>query len=303
MRIESRWVRIVLVLLFLAASLQRASSSTVIGYVNVVLVPGYNLIANPFIVQPDTSLASVMTNIPDGTVAYEWDVGKQSFGTAAFFDALDGWTTPFDLPPGKGCLVHVSSRWTNTFIGEVPQGSFTNFIAGTNKLSLVSSKVLQRGTISSALKFPVTDGTDLYLYRTNSQSYSNAYSYFAGFGWFDVVAPSVPAEPVIEVGQAFFVARPGPGTNWLQSLIVGGSALSKAKTAVVDSTAPDIQKMVATGSKVTLTVRNPKAQIYNVEFSTDGSTWNTVASAQAGRTWTGPFPGGAQGHFRVTNPQ
>jgi hypothetical protein len=302
MRIESRLMKIVLALLSFAASLQPAFSSTIIGYANVVLAPGYNLIANPFIVTPNNSLTNVITGCPGGTLAYEWDVGKQSFGAAAYFDTLDGWTTPFDLSPGKGCLVHMNSRWTNVFQGEVPQGSFTNFILGTNKLSLLSSKLLQRGTITSALKLPVADGTDLYFYRTNSQSYSNAYSYFDGFGWFDVNAPSAPAEPVIEVGQAFFIARPGPGTNWLQSLIVPNSALSKAKTTVVDPIAPDIQKMVATGAKVTLTIRNPKAQIYNIEFSTDGSTWNTVASAQAGPTWTGPFPGGTQGYFRLTNP-
>src|SRR5438094_6098354 len=102
-----------------------------------------------------------------------------------------------------------------TFVGVVPEGTLTEKLPAG--FSLCSSIVPQQGRISSDLAFPAED-QDVVYQLTPGQGY-NVSVYYADLPGWD------PIEPVISVGEAFWVYLPGP-RNWVRQFSVsdGGSA-------------------------------------------------------------------------------
>ena len=210
----------------LAGSWQPAQG--IVGYVNVVVNPGYNLIHNPLQVAPTNSIASVIPSPPPGTAIFLWDVPSQSFGPVSTYDPdFGGWDVPLNLPPGRGFFYYAPAAYTNTFVGEILQGSLTNFVAGNNKLSALGSKVPQTGMLSTDLAFPTIDGANVLLFNGAGQTYTDAFTCFKGFGWFDPNGVAGTGGPVINVPQAFFVQNPGPDTNWIRTFTIGKSASTR----------------------------------------------------------------------------
>src|SRR5207245_6314925 len=121
--------------------------------------------------------------IPDGTKVYVWDVTNQVFWPPATFSLSSGnWDTNFYLPPGRGFVVNSPSAWTNTFVGIVCT-CYTNhtFVAGANKFSFLGSKVPINAPLSGTYpsgsydhQFQGSDGDNVFLFMTTSQSYSDA---------------------------------------------------------------------------------------------------------------------------------
>ncbi len=301
----------------LVASTQQARSGlNIVGYANVALTNGYNFIANPLdVYQTNGVLNNSLTNLipspPDGTEVFVWDVTNQVFLAPATFDAtVPAWDRNFDLPPGKGFVVLANALWTNTFVGTVEQGSLTNFVAGTNKFSLLADKIPATESLNSmafpgtnGTLFAATDGQDVYVFKTPGQSYSDAFTYFNNFGWFDPNGVVDANGPVIAVAQSFFVQNPGPDAYWVRNFSFASSAAPPLSAlAVSDSTGPTIRRLTTGVKKVTLEILNPSGGPYNVQFSTDGAAWKTVAKNRTGSAWTGPCPGGAQGYYQVVKP-
>jgi len=272
-----------------------------VGYINELVAPGYNFIANQ-LDAGDNSLTNLLAFPPEGAQVFLWDVQSQTFDFPATFFAESGWDANFDLGVGKGFVVWSDSTWTATFLGEVLLGFSTNFIAGTNKFSLLASKIPQAGELSALLSFPPTEGDNVYLYRTDSQRYSDAYTYLEGFGWLDSSAPVSPSEPAPGVAQAFFVQHPGPDTNWIRFFDIGPVAPT-TMLATSSATSPKIRRLSASSKKITLDVSNTHAGSYNVQFSADRLAWTTVATNQTSSTWTGPLLVGTHGYYRLTSPQ
>ena len=134
------------------------AGAQVSGYLYVTMLSGYNLVANPFNARIgaaiDNSLTNVLRRVPDGTYAYAWDSGSQSF-RGAIYSTNTGWSTSFDLPPSAGFVIKANSRWTNIFAGLVPTGTTNITILGGNKFSLVASYLyLAQPASLSALDFP-----------------------------------------------------------------------------------------------------------------------------------------------------
>ena len=297
MKIKSTLSTLALAAMGLAGSWQSAQG--VVGYVNVTVKPGYNLIHNPLHVAPTNSIASVIPSPPQGTTVFLWDVPSQSFGPVSTYDTNSGgWDVPVNLPPGRGFVWYAPAAYTNTFVGEVLQGPLTNFVAGNNKLSALGSKVPQTGMLSTDLLFPIIDGADVFLFNNASQTYIDAFTCFKGFGWFDPNGVAGTGGPVINVAQAFFVQNPGPDTNWVRNFIVQFAPLS----AVARSAGAAISSLQISGEAVTLMVQNPSGATYTVQFSSDGFSWTTVASELTGSVWQGKNPGGDQGYYQVIQP-
>jgi hypothetical protein len=292
----------------LAGSRQQGQGN-VVGYANVPLANGYNFLVNPFNAATN-SLNYVLSTAPDGARVYLWDLSNQAFTPPSTFSAATSkWDINYTIPPGTGFVMQVTQSWTNTFIGDVLEGSLTNFVAGTNKYSLLGSKVPFSGALgdTNTLAFRGTDGDNVYTFSTASQSYSDAFTYFRGFGWFDPGQGVNTNGPVINIGQSFFVQNPGRDTNWVKQFTVphftvpSSSLLSKSRTTSSTSASPDIRSLATDGKDITLQILNPSGAPYDVQFSADGFSWKTVAAKQTGASWTGPCPGGPQGYYQVTS--
>ena len=291
----------------LAASLHYAScqvSYCIVGYANVLMVPGYNFAANPFDLDGTNALANVLntpcagcTNggVPDGTKVYVWDVIHQVFWPPATLSS-GTWDTNFYLPPGKGFVILATAAWTNTFVGRVdPCPGQTNgvLIVGGNRLSFVASMLPASGSLTNSIfNFQATDGDQLTLYAKQNQIYSDAFCYFSGYGWYD--PNGTTNGPVLAIGQSFFIQHPGSGYYWTQYLP------SQEAMAIVSSAAPParISSISIKNNKVILQVTEIGSR-YNVQFSPDRTNWTTIASNRAGPIWIGSRPSNPQGYFRV----
>jgi len=281
---------LVLALGVLTSVTQRAQASlNIVGYANVPVAAGYNLIANPFDNTTNT-LNPLLTNAPDGSLVFLWNTTNQSFTAPSIFQLGIGWDLNYDISPGKGFMVWSPVAWTNTFVGTVLQGTLTTFVAGTNKLSLLGDKLPIAGSLATNHLFPLIDSASVYVFSTATQGYLDAFSSFNGFGWFDPKGVADTNGPNINVGQGFFVQNPGADTNW-----------TKTFTPLVGPTGPPITSFGLSGDKVVLKISNAGAP-YNVQFSTDRISWHTVATNQTSDVWTGPNLHGLQGYYQTVNP-
>jgi hypothetical protein len=283
------------------------ASANVIGYYNVPLTRGYHFVANQFNTTNNSITGVIPSPLPT-TSAYLWNVTNQEFQLVGVFDEdASAWLEPVhgepcevQLPPGLGFVLWSPGDYTVTFVGEVLQGGLTNFVAGTNKLSLLGSKVPQGGELTGALGFPVINSADVYTFSSASQSYADAYTALPSYGWYDPAGSATTNGPTINVGQSFFVRNPGPDTNWLRSFTV--QFAGPLQVTGKDGAPVEIRSLSLSAGTVTLSILNPSGAKYNVQFSSDRVIWKTLATNQGGTVWTGPVPGGVQGYFQLVNP-
>jgi len=285
------------VLVFLATT---TTVRAAVGYVNVPLTNGYALLVNPLNAPPN-SITNVIPNPPDGTRVWLWNVTAQSFDAPAVFnDEVPGWNNNLELPPGRGFVIRTLQNYTHTFIGTVLQGLQTNFIAGSNRLTLVGSRVPQAGPLAHPLQFPGSNGDVVSLFLTPGQQFLDGYTYLPDFGWFDPVGAAGPDGPVIPVAASLFVRHRGPDTNWVRNFAINlGVGLTVSGSS--SSPPPDIVGFTIQNNQATLRISDPNRS-FNVQFSTDRVFWTTIATNQIGGSWTGPCPAPTVGFFQLVSP-
>jgi len=190
-------------------------SLNIVGYVNVTLTNGFNMIANPLDadgtgVNNTLNSAFAGSNLPDNMEVFKFSGGQ--FGNASF-SAGGSFFPNQPLNPGEGCFIlnPYSTNITATFVGTALVGSQNNaYPAG---FAIISSKTPLSGGVATSLS--LTNGSDndeIFTWNPISQSYGNA-SFFVsaasgGPAWFP--------EPSINVGQAFFLSSQSSG-NWTQN--------------------------------------------------------------------------------------
>jgi hypothetical protein len=297
MKTKSQFLPLALTAICLAALLP-AGRSQIAGYLTVPVAPGYNFVANPFDTGNNTLAGVVSPSSPAlGTAVYLWNVTNQQYATPAFYSA-NGWSSNFNVPPGTGFVISSTSWWTLILTGNLPQGNRTNFYAGANKFSLLASYYPASETLTGPdMAFPALEGENVFLYDTTHRNFSDAFTYYMGYGWFDPTGTFDANGPVINIARSFFAQNLGANTSWVQSYVDSGSelmGLSGSKTS--------IQSIYATEGKVILSILNPGGITFSVQFSADRSFWTTLAANQTGTTWTGPAPSTPQGFYRLTNP-
>jgi hypothetical protein len=296
-----------LAIICLVSSLQQAAA--VAGVYYVTMTNGYNFVANQLnatdaLGATNNSLTNVVIAPPDGTRAYQWDLTNQVFLPPATYHTNGGWDATFDCPPGKGFVIlstNTSSQWSNTFVGQVPSGLLTNFVPGGNYFSLLASTIPLAGRLTTDLGFPGTDGDDVYLWRFVPQTYSDAITYFTNYTWFDPRGAPGPNDPRVNVGESFFVQNPGFGTNWVVNFTPFLTVPTGGKSLTTNAP-PAIRHISVRAGKTTLGVVNSGGGTYNVQFSSDGSTWSTVATGQSSTVWSGTYPGGVKGYYQLVRP-
>jgi len=212
----------------IGASQAQIFSVNAVGYVNVTIKPGYNLIANP-LNGTNNQISTVMpaTSLPDDTTLLTWNGTIQDFNQADFV-ASGAWYDQLGNPshtvvaPGAGFFIYKpnAGNLTATFVGEVPQGTLSNPI-GQN-FGFYSSIVPQSAGLST-LAFPGVVDMTYQTFNTTIQDYDQAYQYVGtipGYpsGWADPAGN--PADPTPAVAQGFLIFNPGSAQSWNRTFSV-----------------------------------------------------------------------------------
>jgi hypothetical protein len=160
---------------------QSVYSLNAVGYINVTLEPGFNMITCPLIASPDNTVGTVLNNasgalIGDDVYFYNSTTGLYSEDSGRPIGAGKGSTTNANgwieggtnvASPGVGFWFQ-NNQTTNivvTFVGTVPTGPITN-VLGTG-FNMVGSVVPVSGDIVSNTISAFTNyniGDDIYTY-------------------------------------------------------------------------------------------------------------------------------------------
>ena len=284
-------------------------SLNVVGYYNVPLITGWNLLANQFI-QTNANANYVLSSSPvDGSLLYRFDPVAQSYYDAGTYFADFGWyplsgdtnDPVLNVPLGEGFFLWTPTSWTATFVGEVAQGQLINPLLA--HYSLKASMVPQAGLLQTDLIFPPFAGDQVW--RLGGPAFA-PYTYDnVGLAW-------NPAEPSLGVGEGFFLYRsPDQATTdhwWVRNFTVQFAPSPPPGTKGAPSsdlifTPTRIRSLSLRKGTVVLDIQKPIGAAYNVQFSTDRVLWKTVATAQTASLWQEPARGGVQGYYQlVLNP-
>lgn len=189
-------------------------SQNIVGYANVVLVNGYNLVANPLDDGNGNQLTNVIAsaNLANKSQVITWN--GSSYNTAIGKSSV-GWSASVPLNPGSGFFIKNSgTTTTNTFVGSVvvsSGASITNSIVpGYN---LVGSPIPYAGDVTTDTNINLgsilANKSQLLSFNSSSQAYNTAVGK-SSVGW----ASSFP----VTVGQGFFVKSASTSaTNWVQT--------------------------------------------------------------------------------------
>ncbi|MCI0746415.1 MAG: HYR domain-containing protein, partial [Verrucomicrobia subdivision 3 bacterium] len=196
-------------------------SSNAVAYLRRLLSPGFNMVAHPYRDTNNAIWIALPAFVAGGTV-YKMSAD----GKFAANNFLTGWSdTNMSLLPGEGAFFRNPNNvgTTITLKGEIIQGSaINNLPAG---FSICSSIVPISGSIQSTLLFPVVNNTEIFRFSPATGSYL-----------VDIYTDGVwegdsGGEPVINVGQAFWVNRPSAAT-WTRLFDVCGAGPSLTVTQI-----------------------------------------------------------------------
>jgi len=197
-------------------------SVNVVGYVNVNLVSGYNLISNPLDVDGVDNVVTVMPVMVDGTLLLPWNSSIGNFGAAiSYIAAGNGWyDTSFNpatnnVPPGSSFFIQSPSNAVVTFVGTVVQGTNHQSVTpGYNFLASIPPIASDLDTNG----FPAQDGMTYATFAAGN--YTPALSYIAaGTGWYDT--SFTQQFPTPAVAQGFVIFNPNPATyTWTSTFTV-----------------------------------------------------------------------------------
>jgi hypothetical protein len=203
MRTKALFVAAATGLAAISTSFAQVYSVNVVGYVNVELQPGFNLVANPLSTTSNT-IADLIPGV-DGMSVFKYVDG--AYESANYLELLGGWDDPtITLDPGEGAFISLpgDQNVTITFVGEVMEGQLSNPLPAG--LSMKSSMVPQAGTLS-ALGYVAQDGDTVYKYSAAQQGYITA-NYLELLGGWDT-----GLEPTLEVGEAMFLSK-AAASSW-----------------------------------------------------------------------------------------
>jgi len=222
-----------------ATSWAQVYSVNAVGYVNITVpVNQFALIANPL--NGTNNQLNTILPLPEeavGTLLYSWDNNTQSLSSdpptwlgsaAGWFNSLGPVTTPLD--PGQAVFIQAlgapagATTLNITFVGEVPQGTLVNTLAGLNKFSFLSSIVPQAAPVGApgaagTLELPSEVGDLIYLFEAGA--YTPAYTSLGGGVWVDKDGVTITSGPTIPVAAGFvFQQISSSGTSWTRTFNV-----------------------------------------------------------------------------------
>jgi len=195
-------------------------SLNVVGYVNVPTVGGgsFNMIANP-LNNANNSISNLFSTAQDGDQVYRWDpVAQNLSGTVYTYSAFSHtWDGNFTLNAGEGVFyLNAGGNATNTFVGDVIQGSYTNHIVGGGSFNSIGSSVPLGGSFTNSIGGLVpSDGDQVYTWDVVAQNLSGTVATYSGFsGTWDNTAI------IVNAGAGFFYLGAGANQTWVRNFTV-----------------------------------------------------------------------------------
>lgn len=222
----------------LMADSSNVYSQNVVGYINLTLNEGFNLVAGQLDADqtgtnntvetvfgtPSTLPLASQVFVFNGTTFDTETWNKNKSGTATNWSSSTG--SPLVLNPGQGCWVSIPSgafsggTGTVTIVGNVLQGTLINSqIPPVGGFALVSSQVPLSGGIGSTLAYTpylndqvyIWNGStyDSYTYAKNKAGTATNWNSTFGFG----------VEPSLNIGQGFWLYS-ATGSGWTNNFTV-----------------------------------------------------------------------------------
>jgi hypothetical protein len=186
-------------------------SSNGVGYVNVTLQPGFNMVSNPLL-QEDMSIAALFENfqggVPDGLTVYRFENGGFEIAGYDMFGGWSGAAATKTTGPGEGVIVYVPGLANRvlTFVGNVPQGEVCTDIPHGYS---IKSNLIPQTTTLDRLAIPHSPGDVVYTYSAATRS----------FKMWELDDPFLPTA-TIPVGSAFWLYHNGSDTTWCRTFFI-----------------------------------------------------------------------------------
>jgi len=204
-----------------ATSMAQVYSVNAVGYVNVNVDAGFNMVSNP-LNAADNSVGNLFKNfqgtIPGGLKVFIFDESTGNFITVQWDDLDSKFIPDADaartLTPGNGVFVFNpgTTQLKLTFVGEVPQGSLSNPLP--RGFSIKATQVPQDGK-PDVLGLPGQGGDKVFRFNKTTKAY-DTYT----FDDLDNKWIPDPGLPVIPVGEAFFLFRAQSAGAWTRTFSV-----------------------------------------------------------------------------------
>jgi hypothetical protein len=211
MRIKALLLTAALGLASVATSMAQVYSVNVVGYINLTLKPGFNLVANQLNASPNNKLDTVLPAAPLETQVLKFANNNYSSDISdgtSWLDANSGNPSATLVAPGEGFFYFNpgNADVTTTLVGEVKTGPGLT-VALPPGFALVSSIVPQDISLTAANGFPQVLEEQYLTFNAMTQNYNTALIN-DGTGWLDSnTGDPADARPV--VGQGFFIFNPG----------------------------------------------------------------------------------------------
>ena len=196
-------------------------SLNVVGYYNVGLTNGFNLVANQLDKDgtgTNNTLVSVLgTNLPSLTRVYAFDpvAGAYSFATliGGNWSGANLAAVNAKLQPGQGVFVQIPGSatlpQTLTVVGEVRQGALSTPVGAYYQI--LASQVPQAGLIQTDLGYTHVALDRTYQWIPTAQAYGSPRTFAAGV-WNG-------GQPSLAVGEALFL-QGHAGSAWNRNFTV-----------------------------------------------------------------------------------
>jgi hypothetical protein len=194
-------------------------SGNIVGYINRTMSPGYNLIADQLLQNPDNLINTVLTNgTPNGASFTKW-TGTAFLPPSIFNATTRTWSLNYSLNPGEGAMLWSPTSFVETFFGEVPHYSYgdlpytnvwsPNYVSG---LHLIASPLPLGGTLSLMFTNVVgrlpAEGESVWTLNELSQTYTH--STYDGLTWDNDVSLAVGQSAWFDLGATGLTPPPVP---------------------------------------------------------------------------------------------
>jgi hypothetical protein len=227
MRTKTALITAALSLTGVATSMAQVYSINAVGYINLTLKPGFNMVANQLNKSANNTLTEVFQGLPEGSQALKFDSAVQNY-VIEFWDAEnnrfvkeDGTTAgTLTAAPGDGLFLFNggAANATVTLVGEVPQGSLS--VAIPAAFSLIATKSPQALQLTAANQFPQEPESQFFGWNADAQNYTRI-AFNDGTRWVeqDGTTAFLPI-PAPAVGEGFFYFNSAAATAWVRDFSV-----------------------------------------------------------------------------------
>lgn len=199
---------------------QAVYSVNVVGYINLTMKPGFNLVANQLKASPNNKLDSVFPAAPLESQVLKFVNGNYTADISdgsTWIDNATGNPSATTVSPGEGIFFFNPGTIdsTVTLVGEVTTGSNLTvpLVPGFN---LVSSIVPQEIELTPANGFANILEVQYLSFNPSTQNY-NPTLINDGTGWLNNETGDPVSAPKPAVGQGFFIFNPGAAFSWTRS--------------------------------------------------------------------------------------